>query len=205
MSIPAPSETLIDLLRHGEPVGGHRYRGQTDDPLSEKGWQQMRAAIAGRSGWDVIYASPLRRCAEFASEISGDLSLPLKLDPRLMEIGFGAWEGKTAEELRRDDPLCVERFWLDPIANRPERAEPVTDFRVRVEAACRDMLVAHSGKRVLVVGHAGVTRMMICLALGSPPEHMFRIQVENGGFARLRFRTTGAGVLPMLVSHGHSP
>jgi len=30
--------TTIDLLRHGEPVGGKRYRGQIDDPLSEKGW-----------------------------------------------------------------------------------------------------------------------------------------------------------------------
>lgn len=204
MPNPAPSETLIDLLRHGEPVGGRRYRGQTDDPLSEKGWQQMRRAIAGRSGWDVVYASPLRRCAEFASEISEALSLPLTLDPRLMEIGFGAWEGKTAEELRRDDPQCVERFWLDPVTHRPEGAEPIADFCERVQAASRDILAAHTGKRVLVVGHAGVTRMMICLALGSPPEHMFRIQVENAGIARLRFRVTGAGVLPMLVSHGHS-
>ncbi len=204
MPIPARSETLIDLLRHGEPVGGHRYRGQTDDPLSEKGWEQMRAAIAGRSEWDVIYTSPLRRCAEFARELSETRSLPIMIDPRLMEIGFGTWEGKTAEELRRNDPHCVERFWLDPISNRPESAEPIAEFRARVEAVCSDILDAHPGKRVLVVGHAGITRMMICLALGSPPEHMFRIQVENAGIARLRFRVTGAGVLPLLVSHGHS-
>ena len=38
--------TLIDMIRHGEPVGGRRYRGQIDDPLSEKGWRQMWAAVA---------------------------------------------------------------------------------------------------------------------------------------------------------------
>ena len=42
-------ETTIDLLRHGEPLGGGRYRGQMDDALSEKGWQQMWQAVAGRS------------------------------------------------------------------------------------------------------------------------------------------------------------
>ena len=38
--------TRIDLIRHGEPVGGRRYRGQIDDPLSEKGWKQMREECA---------------------------------------------------------------------------------------------------------------------------------------------------------------
>ena len=37
--------TTIDLIRHGEPVGGRKYRGQTDDPLSEKGWEQMWKAV----------------------------------------------------------------------------------------------------------------------------------------------------------------
>jgi len=37
--------TTLDLMRHGEPVGGRRYRGQMDDPLSEKGWAQMRNAV----------------------------------------------------------------------------------------------------------------------------------------------------------------
>ena len=78
-----PSETCIDLLRHGEPVGGRRYRGQIDDPLSDTGWQQMRAALADRRDWDIIYTSPLRRCAEFAGELAARHGLPLASDPRL--------------------------------------------------------------------------------------------------------------------------
>ena len=35
-------DTIVDLIRHGEPAGGQRYRGhRVDDPLTEKGWSQM--------------------------------------------------------------------------------------------------------------------------------------------------------------------
>ena len=39
------TETIIDLIRHGEPVGGQRLRGAQDDPLSALGWQQMRESV----------------------------------------------------------------------------------------------------------------------------------------------------------------
>jgi hypothetical protein len=43
---------ILDLLRHGEPEGGRLYRGNLlDDPLSEKGWQQMQASVNGKH-WD---------------------------------------------------------------------------------------------------------------------------------------------------------
>lgn len=197
-----PVEIRIDLLRHGEPVGGRRYRGQIDDPLSDKGWQQMRDAVAGLREWDCIYSSPLKRCAAFAEELAQRLALPLTTDPRLMEIGFGVWEGRTADELRHDDPLRIERFWRDPVAHRPDGAEPIVSFRARVDAAWRDILAAHPGQRMLVVGHAGITRMILSLVLGSPPEHMFRIHVDNAGLTRIRVRGDGADAFPVLVFHG---
>ena len=56
-------ETLIDLLRHGEPEGGRAYRGHSiDDPLSETGWQQMWAAVGYHKPWEQIVSSPLQRC-----------------------------------------------------------------------------------------------------------------------------------------------
>ena len=39
-------DTIIDLIRHGQPQGGSVYRGHgVDDPLSELGWQQMWKAV----------------------------------------------------------------------------------------------------------------------------------------------------------------
>ena len=56
------SETQIDIIRHGEPEGGRRYRGHSiDDPLSKTGWQQMWNAIPENPPWDHIISSPLLR------------------------------------------------------------------------------------------------------------------------------------------------
>jgi alpha-ribazole phosphatase len=178
--------TTLDFLRHGEPVGGKKYRGQTDDPLSEKGWAQMRAAIDGEPSWTAIVSSPLSRCKDFADWLSETRALPMHLDARLAEVGFGVWEGKTAEQLKQLDPDCIANFKRDPVANRPQGAEPLEDFYARVVAACEDMQQLYAGRHVLVVAHAGVIRMAICHALGLPPEQAYRINVGSAGMARIR-------------------
>lgn len=185
------SVTLIDMLRHGEPVGGRRYRGQIDDPLSEKGWAQMRAATAQRPVWSAIVSSPLSRCRAFAEELAGQTGLPLSFDERMKEVGFGAWEGKTAEEIKAIDPEALFNFKRDPVANRPEGAEALDDFYRRVSSAYDDLLAAHAGGHVLVVAHAGVMRMALCRVLGMEPAQGYRIQVGSAGLARLRVEDKG--------------
>lgn len=178
--------TLIDMLRHGEPAGGRRYRGQIDDPLSEKGWRQMRAATAGERPWNAIVSSPMARCRAFAEELAGQSRLPLSFDDRLKEVGFGAWEGRTAEAIKASDPLAVFNFKRDPVAFRPEGAEPLAGFYARVGDAWEDILARHAGGHVLLVCHAGVMRMAICRALGLAPEHAYRLQIGSAALARLQ-------------------
>jgi alpha-ribazole phosphatase/probable phosphoglycerate mutase len=125
----------IDLLRHGEPLGGRRYRGQIDDPLSDKGWEEMRAAVDGRNDWDAIVHSPLRRCADFAAELSIALAIPKTADERLMEIGFGAWEGLTGDEVRAKDKYALQRFYLDPVVTHVLKAPLLSMYRMQIPSA----------------------------------------------------------------------
>lgn len=185
------SVTLVDLLRHGEPVGGRRYRGQIDDPLSEKGWAQMRAATADRPAWSAIVSSSLSRCRAFAEELAGLSGLPLSFDERFKEVGFGTWEGKTAAEIEAVHPDAVFNFKRDPVGCRPEGAEALDAFHSRVAAALESVLEAHAGGHVLVVAHAGVIRMAICNVLGLEPERGYRIQVGSAAVARFRFEQKG--------------
>jgi len=187
------TRTLVDVLRHGEPVGGRRYRGQIDDPLSEKGWLQMHVACADETGWQAIVASPLARCRAFAEALAAARGLPLALDERLKEVGFGAWEGRTAAELDALDPGCVARFKHDPVACRPQGAEALEPFHARVAAAYEALLSAHAGRHLLVVAHAGVMRMIMAHVLGMPPAHAYRIQIGSAAMLRLRHEP-GAGV-----------
>lgn len=193
--------TTIDLIRHGEPVGGRRYRGQIDDPLSDKGWAQMRAAVGDHHPWQRIISSPLVRCAAFAQELGERHGIPVQEDARLMEIGFGAWEGRTAAELQAEDPLSLQRFWSDPLRHTPPGAETLFDFEARVIGAWRDILSAHSGAHLLLVGHAGMMRMIIRHVLDMPLERMFRLQVANAAISRIQVDGKGEQALPRLIFH----
>ena len=193
--------TTIDLIRHGEPVGGHKYRGQSDDPLSEKGWGQMRTAVGEHRPWDAIVSSTLSRCAAFASELAQRHALPLEFDARLMEIGFGEWEGRTAAAVTALDPALLKRFWSDPLNNVPPGAELLTAFRDRVIPAWDEILTHHSGKHILIVGHAGVIRMVVRHVLDMPLQRVFRITVPNAGITRIRVESDGEQTLPTLLFH----
>ena len=50
----------LDLLRHGETELGGGLRGSLDDALTDKGWAQMRAAVAEQGPWDRLVSSPLQ-------------------------------------------------------------------------------------------------------------------------------------------------
>jgi alpha-ribazole phosphatase len=190
--------TTLDLMRHGEPVGGRKYRGQIDDSLSEKGWAQMQAAVGDANPWSRIVSSPLVRCSQFAEALSRQHDVPLSFDARLMEVGFGEWEGKSATEIEQDAPGTLARFKADPVNARPAGAEPLAEFQARVAAGLEALIQQHAGQHVLLVGHAGVIRMAFSWALHIPLAHAYRIEVATASLTRLRFEDGRAS----LVFHG---
>jgi alpha-ribazole phosphatase/probable phosphoglycerate mutase len=190
--------TTLDLMRHGEPIGGRKYRGQIDDPLSEKGWAQMHAAVGETAPWTRIVSSPLLRCRAFAETLADRHGLLLAFDERLKEVGFGTWEGKSAAEIEQEAPGTLARFKADPVNARPAGAEPLADFYARVAAALDDMLAQYPGQHVLLVGHAGVMRMALGWALHIPLENAYRIEVATASLTRLRFD----GGRASLIFHG---
>jgi probable phosphoglycerate mutase len=175
--------TQIDVIRHGEPVGGRRYRGHgVDDPLSEKGWQQMWDAVADRSDWQHIASSPLSRCLDFAQQLSKKLKIGYSVDDRFKEIGFGAWEGLSPDDILARDINALEHFYKDPIRNRPEGAEPLEVFSKRVWDAYEDVSRKHAHEKVLIVGHAGVVRAITANILGMDLDHVYSsLKIEYGG------------------------
>lgn len=188
-SIPmADSPVLLQLIRHGEPVGGRRFRGHgIDDPLSECGWAQMRSATADMGNWDRIISSPMSRCHEFATELAAGRGIPLQVDERLREVGFGRWEGLDHDQVQQRYGDEYRDFYLDPFNNRPHGAEPLQEFARRVEQALQEMVARHPGQRILVVCHAGVIRAAIATTLHMPLDTMYRIKVSYAAVASLRF------------------
>lgn len=196
-----PHTTTIDLLRHGVPVGGRRYRGQLDDPLSDLGWQEMRHATSGDTPWQQIITSPLRRCCEFAETLSRELQIPLAQETDFKEVGFGSWEGKTSDELRAVDPDVLIRFYHDPTANRPSGAEPLAQFSERVNQALDRQIQNHTGKHILLVTHAGVIRAVIARILSAPLNSMYRLSIASASISRVQIDEERP---PSIIFHGRT-
>ena len=189
-------ETIIDLIRHGEPVGGRAYRGHSiDDPLSENGWQQMWDAIGDEAPWDHIISSPLQRCSAFAKAINDARQIPFSVEENLKEVGFGSWEGRTPDQIKSEDLKEFQDFYNDPVNKRPQGAEPLNEFINRVTAVFNKAIEEHKEKHILIIAHAGVNRAIIANALHTAPLGLYRINVKNAGISRLKHNELGTHLL----------
>ena len=178
--------TIIDFIRHGEPEGGSRYRGHSiDDPLTDKGWEQMWRGVGNTSPWDMILSSPLIRCAKFAETLGERHGIPVIINEQFKEIGFGAWEGKTKNDLKRERAEEFAAFYADPLNCTPQDAEPVGSFFQRIGTVFDSIRDHHAGKHLLVVAHAGVIRAALTHALGANAACMYRFDITNGNISRV--------------------
>ena len=189
------TETIVDFIRHGEPLGGRRYRGHAiDDPLSDKGWAQMWSAVeAGQ--WQQVVTSPLQRCRAFAEALAADRGIPVSMDERWQEVGFGCWEGRRPEDIQQQEPHQYAAFYADPINQRPAGAEPWDVFRQRVTDAFTVLLQQYAGQRLLVVTHAGVIRAVMAHVLQASARAAYGIKVENAGLTRFQCKEQACTLL----------
>lgn len=198
-------QTTIDLLRHGEPVGGAgRYRGHTDDPLSEAGWQQMWAAVDGAPRWDLIVSSPLLRCHDFARQLAERTGIPCEIAPDLCELHFGDWEGKSWQEVQDSQPQQVQAFWRDPFRHPPPGGESLQVFARRVRSGHAALWRRHAGKHMLYVIHGGVIRVLLQEILAVPDHRLLSLEVSWACLSRLHYQGLQAPKRQLLF-HGGRP
>lgn len=184
-----PVISYIDLLRHGETIKHACYCGSTDTPLTTNGQTQMWS-ISEKTlpGWDHMITSPLIRCAYFAEKFSRRHKIPFTVDERIKEIHFGDWENRSAAELIRIDADIVTRFWDNPVLNTPPNGEHLLDFESRVLNAWHDITSQRAGKKILMITHGGVIRMILCHVLQQPIERMLEFNIEHATIQRIQIK-----------------
>lgn len=159
--------TRLLLTRHGETDWNAegRWQGHSDTPLNERGRQQARELAAQLDGIDAVYASDLSRARETAEIAARDLGIEVRLDPRLRERSFGAWEGLTSAEIEDRFADAHDR-WKTGDGFGADDAEPFDAFAARIHAFLEDVLERHGDEDVLVVAHGGSIRVIHALAAG---------------------------------------
>jgi broad specificity phosphatase PhoE len=159
--------TTLLLVRHGETDWNRdqRWQGHSDPPLNERGREQARRLAATLDPPDRIYASDLARARETAAIVAERLRVPVTLDPRLRERGFGAWEGLTMPEIQAQFAADHTR-WRAGEGPGAADAEPFEAFADRVGSFLQEVLERHPGEDVLIVAHGGTIRVIHALACG---------------------------------------
>lgn len=155
---------LIYLLRHGETVynAQRRYQGAQDVPLSAQGRRLPPAGVE----LPAVYVSPLTRAAESAALLFPRARLvPVE---GLQEMHFGAFEGRSAQEME-DDPAY--RAWVEgDCLGRCPGGESRAEFSDRCCAAFSRLVDEELRKGspcMAVVAHGG-TQMAVLERFGAP-------------------------------------
>ncbi len=205
--------TRIVFLRHGESTfntaGIIQGRGGRDCPeaqsvLSDRGHQQ--AILAGEAlaalRFDAVYASPLLRACQTAERVLSCLAAPppLSIHEGLLEIDLPLWEGMTFAALRERDPAAYSQWQDTPHELRMGDRYPVLDLFAQAQRLWDDLLTRHRGQTVLLVGHSGINRALICTATGIPPARYHYLQQSNGGISVLNVTQAGDRVRAQVES-----
>ncbi len=154
----------LALLRHAETVwsGEGRIQGSTDVPLSEAGCRALtgRALPAPCRGMRAV-SSPLRRCRETAARLG---LADIALEPRIVEMHWGAWEGRTLAELRAELGKTMRENESRGLDFTPDGGESPRQVLARVRGWLAD--IAAQGEPTLAVTHKGVIRVIMAQAYG---------------------------------------
>lgn len=191
----------LAFLRHGVTGWNRegRIQGRTDIPLDGEGRDRLdRLALPEAWRGAVLHASPLSRAAETARRLGG--GRPVRADARLIEMDWGAWEGRHGAALRADPASGyrdIEQWGWD---FRPPGGESPADLRDRLTGWLKDLANEQAGAH-LVVSHIGVMRVALALAWGwdfrGPPpvpvkrERLYAMTLAADGTLRPAGERTG--------------
>jgi len=181
--------TLLAVIRHAPTAWSEdgRLQGRSDPPLSPggidcaRGWQVPTALADCR--W---VSSPLRRAIETARLLG--VAEPA-IEPRLVEMSWGAWEGWRLSELRAALGEEMAAREADGLDFRPPAGESPREVQRRLAPFLDE--IGRGGEMTAAVTHKGVVRALLALATGwamrdDPPcrlrwpaAHLFRLDRQG--------------------------
>ncbi|TXS02828.1 bifunctional RNase H/acid phosphatase [Streptomyces sp. col6] len=201
--------TLV-LLRHGETALTPQKRfsgsGGTDPELSAAGRDQAAraaGAFAALGTVQEIVSSPLRRCRETAGAVAARLGLEVRIEDGLRETDFGAWEGLTFGEVKERYAADLDAWLASPDAAPTGGGESFAEVARRVAVARDGLITRYAGRTVLVVTHVTPIKTLVRLALGAPPEALFRMELSAASVSSVAYYADGNASVRLLNDTSH--
>jgi alpha-ribazole phosphatase len=196
------TRTRIYLVRHGQVEGFEekRYNGQADICLTPEGAAQygLLQMRLQKKTIHAVYSSDLSRCLEGARQLARPYGLAPVAKPELRELHIGDWEGKTWKELQATYPEQWQARLNDIVHYRVPGGESLLDMAQRVRPVISEIVAAHLGEELLVIGHGGVNRVILLDAIGAPLDRLFHIEQAFGCLNVIDYFADGKSVVQLL-------
>lgn len=163
-TLPRSTMTAILLARHAETATPNLLHGaESDVSLGEHGRRQAAAAAGWfkNRGVEVVVSSAMRRARETAEPIAAACTTTLEIEPDLHERKVGSFSQKSGPEL---DVMSRQTFrrWE---AGEPGYAYPgmesFAEIAARVVPVFRNVAARHAGRRVAVIAHGVVCKVLL--------------------------------------------
>jgi broad specificity phosphatase PhoE len=172
------------LVRHSttDASDGGRNLGQGSDPPLTAAGRELAALLGKRLAQELaempthdlrLVTSPAMRCRETLAEVASAIGSDREpeVEPGLLEIDYGAWEGLTADECWARDPELRARWERDPFVTRTPDGESGSDVAARAFPVFDGLdawLAEDLARGVLVVAHNHVNRLRLTALLEWP-------------------------------------
>jgi broad specificity phosphatase PhoE len=182
------SGTRVVLIRHGQTAwnagaGEERFRGRTDLPLDSVGLGQA-GALARRLRSEPIaalYASPLIRASQTIEPLAGELGLFIRSHGGLLDIHYGEFQGLTHREAAAAYPEVYSQWRAAPSRVRFPGGESLVDVQERFVQLLGELVTAHPGETVALVGHQMVNKVAVCTLLELTLDAIWLVQQDTCG------------------------
>ncbi len=185
------------FLRHGQTASSraNSFCGSgMDVPLTSEGEAMGRgfADYYKETNWEAIYYSPLLRTRLTAEMICGGRDIPMRQENDLREIAYGAWEGKTIEEV--DNEYHDEHIsWIaDPAWYPPTDGETATSVARRGTQVIQAIRDEFDDGKIVIVSHKATIRIILCSLIGiDVGRYRYRLSCPTGSVSVVHFEEHG--------------
>jgi len=207
--------TRLLLIRHGQTIHNTQkiISGRNDIPINDVGHQQaqkMAERVKQQYPVDVIYTSPLLRTMQTAAYLGKTFNLPVFPNEDLLEYGFGDLSDIRVSQIKETNPTLYQQIAIwneseyseNPIRPEIPGAEPMKDFKKRMQSFTDLVIQKHAGQQVVAVSHGGFIKSFVYYHVGGDFSRYVPFWVDNTSLTIVDFYK-GNPVIRLFNDNSH--